>query len=91
MNFHEMNLPYNQHAGLETGLEASSSAGKASACSAGDLGSIPGLGDPLEKGKAPHSSILAWRIRVTKSQTRLSDFHFSTPGSSCVRLRDFIT
>ena len=22
--------------------------------------------------------------RVTKSQTRLSDFHFSTPGSSCV-------
>ena len=28
--------------------------------------------DPLEKGKATHSSILAW---VTKSQTQLSDFH----------------
>ena len=28
--------------------------------------------DPLEKGKATHSSILAWRI----PWTRLSDFHF---------------
>ena len=38
------------------------SAGEESACKAGDLGSIPGLEDPLEKGKATHSSILAWRI-----------------------------
>ena len=78
---------------------------KASACSAGDLGSIPGLGrssgegigyplqyswaslvaqlvknlpamretwvqtlgweGPLEKGKAPHFNILAWRIPWT--------------------------
>ena len=29
---------------------------------AGDLGSIPGLGNPLEEGMAPHSNILAWRI-----------------------------
>ena len=35
------------------------SAGKESARNAGDLGSIPGLGDPLEKGKAIHSRILA--------------------------------
>ena len=40
-----------------------------------------GWEDPLEKGKATHSSILAWRIQwtalgVTKSQTRLSNFHF---------------
>ena len=39
--------------------------------------------DPLEKGKATHCSILAWRIPwsvhgVTKSQTQLSDFHFYT-------------
>ena len=42
--------------------------------------------DPLEKGKATHSSILAWRIsctvylvhRLVKSQTRLSDFHTHT-------------
>ena len=37
--------------------------------------------DPLDKGKATHSSILAWRIPwtvhgVKKSQTRLNDFHF---------------
>ena len=39
-----------------------------------------GWEDPLEKGKATHSSILAWRIPqahgVAKSRTRLSDFHF---------------
>ena len=39
-----------------------------------------GWGDPLEKGKATFSSILAWRIpcivhEVAKSGTRLSDFH----------------
>ena len=39
--------------------------------------------DTLEKGRATHSSILAWGITwsvwsmgVTKSQTQLSDFHF---------------
>ena len=49
---------------------------------------VPSLGweDPLEKGKATHSSILAWRILpwtvqpmgVTKSLTQLGDFHFLT-------------
>ena len=45
--------------------------------------------DPLEKGKATHSSILAWRIPWTlqsmdlQSQTRLSDFHYT--------LREIIT
>ena len=42
-----------------------------------------GWEDPLEKGKATHSSILAWRIPwtvesmgwVAKSQSGLSDFH----------------
>ena len=33
--------------------------GKVSAYNAGDLSSIPGLGNPLEKEKATHSSILA--------------------------------
>ena len=42
------------------------SVGKESACSAGDLGSIPGLEDPLEKGMAAYSSILAWRIPWTE-------------------------
>ena len=55
-------------------------ASKESACNAGDLGLIPGLGDPLEKGIATHSSIClenpmdrgAWQVivyEVTKSQT----------------------
>ena len=38
------------------------SAGKESAQNAGDLGSFLGWEDALEKGKATHSSILAWRI-----------------------------
>ena len=38
------------------------SVGKESTFNAGDLGLIPGVGDPPEKGKATHSSILAWRI-----------------------------
>ena len=60
---------------------------KESVCSAGDLGSIPGSGrqeDPLAKGMATHSSILAWRIPRTEepdglqsmgaqNQTGLSD------------------
>ena len=40
--------------------------GKGSACSAGDLGLIPGLEDPLEKGMATCFSILAWRIPWTE-------------------------
>ena len=42
------------------------SAGKESSCNAGDLGLMPGWEDPLEKGKATHSSILAWRIPQTE-------------------------
>ena len=38
---------------------------KESTCNVGDLGSIPGLEGPLEKGKATNSSILAWRIPWT--------------------------
>ena len=41
------------------------SAGKESACNEGDLGLIPVWEDPLEKGKATHASILAWRIPWT--------------------------
>ena len=36
--------------------------GKESFYNAGDPGSIPGSGDPLEKAMATHSSILAWKI-----------------------------
>ena len=43
-----------------------SSVGKEFACSAGDLGSIPGLGRSLEEGMATHPSILAWRIPIDR-------------------------
>ena len=41
------------------------SAGEESARNVGDLGLILGWEDALEKGKATHSSILAWRIPWT--------------------------
>ena len=40
--------------------------GKEFACNSGDLGLIPGSEDPLEKGMATHSSIIAWRISRTE-------------------------
>ena len=39
---------------------------KKSPYNAGDLGSIPSWEDPLEKGMATHSSIVAWRIPWTE-------------------------
>ena len=64
--------------------------GKESACNAGDLGSIPGLGRSPGEGMATHFSIVAWRIPWTEepgglqsmglqSQTRLSDFQKKKP------------
>ena len=55
---------------LEESFPAGSE-GKESACNAGALGSIPGQEDPLEKGMATHSSILAWRIPGTEESGRL--------------------
>ena len=55
--------------------------GKESACNAGNQGSVPGLGDLLEKSMATQSSILAWRIpwteELTKSQAGLSEYSFT--------------
>ena len=68
--------------------------GKASACDAGDLGSIPGLGRSPGEGNSysfqysdPQSSMDrgAWQAivyGVTKSRTRLSGFHFLSDVSS---------
>ena len=52
--------------GFPGGLES-----KQPACNAGDLGSIPGLGKPLEKKMATHSSILGWEIPWTEKLGRL--------------------
>ena len=53
-----MNFPHN-------------SVSKESACIAGDLGSIPGSEDPLEKEMATYSSILAFRIPWPEKPGRL--------------------
>ena len=62
--------------------------GKESTCNEGDPVRFLVWEDPLEKGMATHSSILAWRIPwteesgrtvvygVTKSWTRLSSYTF---------------
>ena len=60
------------------------SAGKESACSAGDLGSIPGLGRSLEEEKGYplqysglENSMDCIVQGVSKSLTQLSHFHLS--------------
>ena len=64
----------------------SGSAGKESACSAGDLGSIPGLGRSPGEGKGYplqysvlENSMDCIAHGVAKSQTRLNDFPFHFP------------
>ena len=59
------------------------SVGKESACNAGDLGSIPGLGRSLGEGKSYplqysglENSMDCIVYGVAKSQTQLSNFHF---------------
>ena len=44
----------------------SCSDGKESACNAGDLGLIPGMGRSLEEGMATHSNILVWRMTMDR-------------------------
>ena len=46
------------------------SGSKESACDAGDLGSIPGLGRSPGGGMATHTSILAWRIPIGSQRDR---------------------
>ena len=62
-----------------------SSVGKESACNAGDLGSIPGLGTSSGEGKGYpfqysglENSMDCIVQGVSKSRTRLSNFHFFT-------------
>jgi len=70
---------------LKTGGFLCGSAGKESACNAGELGLIPGLGrSPGEGNSYPlqysglENAIDCINHGVAKSQTRLSDFHFYT-------------
>ena len=46
----------------------------------GDLGLIPGWEDPLEKGVAAHSNILAWRIPRTEEPGGLQSMESQRVG-----------
>ena len=52
----------------------SASVGKESACNAGDLGTILGWEDHLEKEMASHSCIFAWRIPWTEEPVGYSSW-----------------
>ena len=54
--------------------------GKESACNVGDPGLIPGWEDPLEKGMATHSSVLAWRIPWTEEPGGLQSMGLQRVG-----------
>ena len=56
--------PFTSSPEIHTGFPGSS-AGRESTCNAGDLVQSLDWEDPLEKGKATHSSIRAWRIPWT--------------------------
>ena len=58
--------------------------GQESACSAGDPGSIPGLGISTGEGESYHFSILAWRIPWTEEPGGLQ----SMGSQSQTQLRD---
>ena len=51
-----------------------------SACNAGDVHSIPGMGRTLEKEMAVHSSILAWEIPWTEEPGGLQSMRSQRVG-----------
>ena len=54
---------------------------KESTCNVGDLGSVPGWEDLLEKGTATHSSILSWRIPWPEEPGRLQSMELQESGN----------
>ena len=80
---YEKSVYYNLQVVIEVLGFPGGSAGKESACNAGDLGSIPGLGRSLgeQNGYPLQYSGLENSMDVhgvAKSRTRLSDFHFTS-------------
>jgi len=51
------------------------SVGKESPCNVGNPGSIPGLGDTLEKETPTHSSILGWKVPRTEQPSGLQSIY----------------
>ena len=80
---HATGIQTNLRPSLPQGLSSYSSVGKESACNAGDPNSIPGSGKSTGEGKSSpfqysglENSMHCMVHGVTKSKTRLSDFHF---------------
>ena len=64
---------------LSTGLPRWLSS-KERTCTAGDMSLIPGLGRPLKKEMATHSSILAWKIPWTEEPGGLQSMRSQQVG-----------
>ena len=87
MEFHQSSA-FNPGSCLPRGFPSSSAVplwlnSKELACSAGDtgdMGSIPGLEDPLEENMATHSNILAWRIPWTEESGGLQSIVLQRVG-----------
>ena len=89
---------FTEHLSCNTGFPCGS-AGKESACNTGDQGSIPGLGRSPGEGKGYplqysglENSMDSTVHGVTKSRTRLTNFHFTSylaiqgfPGDAVVK------
>ena len=80
----EVNLSKLQEIVEDRGAWHSGLVGKESACNAGDLSSMPGLGRYPGEGNATHSSTLAWRIPWTEELGRLSSMRPQGGGHDCV-------
>ena len=62
------------------GIFPGGSDGKEPACSAGDLGLIPGWEDPVQKEMITYSSILAWKIPWTEEPGGLQSIGLQNVG-----------
>ena len=82
----EMNLSKLWELVEDRGPWHSGSVGKESACNAGDLSSIPGLGRSPGEGNATHSSTLAWRIPWTEEPGRLQSMRLPRVRHDCVTI-----
>ena len=75
----EKNVSHDIQCTIKVGLVFGSDR-KESACNAGDPVQSMGQEDPLEKGMATHSSILAWRIPWTEEPGELQSMGLQRVG-----------
>ena len=64
--------------------------GKASACNAGDLGSIPGSERSPGEGNGNQSSTLAWKIQRTEDPCRLQSMGSQRVRHDCMTPHQYL-